>query len=303
MTAVATAETAGRSPQGTDSARRQAPPGHVTRAAKPTPAQHACVSEPPACSGLAATSTPARPPAIRMRRPGAAADRSASPVTTSQAPAAANATVITHRSVAPTAARALTVPAAALNGRGCTVAAIVHPATSSSGAASAETTPSQGTPRSSFPPGVGGAGAALPPHVVLPIILIRPFRSILVRAVEVVYAVDEALRLIDRYEPPAPCYLEVPPRAAVGHGATEAPRGVLFHRYAIDAEGLIASARIVPPTSQNQASIEDDLRRFVADRLGLDDEQLTRQCEQAIRNYDPCISCSTHFLDLTVDRG
>ena len=131
----------------------------------------------------------------------------------------------------------------------------------------------------------------------------NPFRSILVRAVEVVYAVDEALRLIERYEPPAPSYLEVPPRAAVGHGATEAPRGVLFHRYAIDDDGLITSARIVPPTSQNQASIEDDLRRFVADRLDLDDQQLTRQCEQAIRNYDPCISCSTHFLDLTVDRG
>jgi coenzyme F420-reducing hydrogenase alpha subunit len=88
----------------------------------------------------------------------------------------------------------------------------------------------------------------------------NPFRSILVRAVEVVHAVDEALRLIERYEPPAPSYLEVPPRAAVGHGATEAPRGVLFHRYAIDDDGLITSARIVPPTSQNQASIEDDLR-------------------------------------------
>jgi sulfhydrogenase subunit alpha len=124
-----------------------------------------------------------------------------------------------------------------------------------------------------------------------------------VRAVEVVYAVDEALRLIERYEPPAPCHLDVPPRAAIGHGATEAPRGVLFHRYAIDAEGLITSARIVPPTSQNQASIEDDLRRFVAGRLDLDDQQLTSQCEQAIRNYDPCISCATHFLDLTVDRA
>ena len=100
----------------------------------------------------------------------------------------------------------------------------------------------------------------------------NPYRSILVRAVEVVYAVDEALRLIDRYEPPAPCHVDVPPRAATGHGATEAPRGVLFHRYAIDAEGLITSARIVPPTSQNQASIEDDLRRFVASRLDLDDQ-------------------------------
>jgi len=131
----------------------------------------------------------------------------------------------------------------------------------------------------------------------------NPYRSILVRAVEVVYAVDEALRLIERYEPPAPCHVDVPPRAATGHGATEAPRGVLFHRFAIDAEGLITSARIVPPTSQNQASIEDDLRRFVAGRLDLDDQQLTWQCEQAIRNYDPCISCATHFLDLTVDRA
>jgi len=118
-----------------------------------------------------------------------------------------------------------------------------------------------------------------------------------------VYAVDEALRLIDEYEPPARSYVDVPPRAAIGYGATEAPRGVLFHRYSLDADGLITTARIVPPTSQNQASIEDDLRRFVAARLDLDDERLTWQCEQAIRNYDPCISCSTHFLDLTVDRA
>jgi coenzyme F420-reducing hydrogenase alpha subunit len=131
----------------------------------------------------------------------------------------------------------------------------------------------------------------------------NPYRSILVRAVETVYAVDEALRLIDEYEPPARSYVDVPPRAAVGYGATEAPRGVLFHRYSLDADGLITTARIVPPTSQNQASIEDDLRRFVAARLDLDDERLTWQCEQAIRNYDPCISCSTHFLDLTVDRA
>jgi coenzyme F420-reducing hydrogenase alpha subunit len=130
----------------------------------------------------------------------------------------------------------------------------------------------------------------------------NPYRSIVVRAVETVYALDEAIRLIDRYEPPARPYVDVPPRAAVGYGATEAPRGILFHRYGLDADGLITSARIVPPTSQNQAGIEDDLRRFVAGRLDLDDEQLTWQCEQAIRNYDPCISCSTHFLDLTVER-
>jgi coenzyme F420-reducing hydrogenase alpha subunit len=131
----------------------------------------------------------------------------------------------------------------------------------------------------------------------------NPFRSILVRAVELVYAVDEALRLIDAYEPPPRAYVDVPPRAGIGHGATEAPRGTLFHRYTLDPDGSIASARIVPPTAQNQACIENDLRRFVADRLDLDDHDLTHDCEQAIRNYDPCISCATHFLDLTIDRS
>jgi sulfhydrogenase subunit alpha len=131
----------------------------------------------------------------------------------------------------------------------------------------------------------------------------NPFRSIAVRAVELVYAVDEALRLVEAYVPPARPAVDVPPRAGVGSGATEAPRGVLFHRYALAADGSITAARIVPPTSQNQACIEDDLRRFVADRLDLDDHTLTHACEQAIRNYDPCISCATHFLDLTVERS
>jgi sulfhydrogenase subunit alpha len=130
----------------------------------------------------------------------------------------------------------------------------------------------------------------------------NPFRSILVRAVEVVYAIDEALRIIEAYEPPDRPAVDVEPHAGVGYGATEAPRGVLYHRYELDPDGLVTAARIIPPTSQNQAAIEDDLHRFVASRLDLADEQLQWECEQAIRNYDPCISCSTHFLDLTVIR-
>jgi sulfhydrogenase subunit alpha len=130
----------------------------------------------------------------------------------------------------------------------------------------------------------------------------NPFQSIIVRAVEILYAIDEALRIIADYEPPARPAIDVPPRAATGHGVTEAPRGTLFHRYDLDSGGTIRAAVIIPPTSQNQAAIEADLRDFVQARIELDDETLTAQCEQAIRNYDPCISCSTHFLDLTVDR-
>jgi sulfhydrogenase subunit alpha len=131
----------------------------------------------------------------------------------------------------------------------------------------------------------------------------NPFRSIVVRAVEVVCAIEEAMRLIAEYQPPASPSVAVPPRAAVGHGVSEAPRGVLYQRYEFDAAGTILSARIVPPTSQNQAAIEHDLRQFVQARLDLADEPLTSACEQAIRNYDPCISCATHFLTLSVDRA
>ncbi|MEW5702590.1 MAG: Ni/Fe hydrogenase subunit alpha [Candidatus Zixiibacteriota bacterium] len=130
----------------------------------------------------------------------------------------------------------------------------------------------------------------------------NPFRSIIVRAVETVYACDEALRIIGDYEPPPSPAIAVPPRAGTGYACTEAPRGMLYHRYRIDGSGIIRDAKIVPPTAQNQKQIEDDLRRLVQGRLELPQDQLTRQCEQAIRNYDPCISCATHFLRLTIER-
>jgi len=131
----------------------------------------------------------------------------------------------------------------------------------------------------------------------------NPFQSIVVRSVEVLYACEEALRLIDLYEPPQQPFVDVPPRAGTGYGCTEAPRGILYHRYTIDAAGVITEAKIVPPTAQNQKAMEEDLRAFVAPRVDLDHATLTWQCEQAIRNYDPCISCATHFLTLRVDRG
>ena len=130
----------------------------------------------------------------------------------------------------------------------------------------------------------------------------NPFRSIVVRAVEIVEALVEALRIIDGWVDGCDPYVEVTPRAGVGYGASEAPRGVLFHRYALDASGLITDAQIVPPTSQNLAAVEADLREMAEAWTDLDDHALQHRCEQAIRNYDPCISCATHFLDLTVER-
>ena len=129
-----------------------------------------------------------------------------------------------------------------------------------------------------------------------------PFRSIVVRSVELVYACDEALRLIAEYEEPEAPFVRVEPVAGIGYGATEAPRGLLYHRYEISAEGTILDAKIVPPTSQNQLAIEDDLRSVVGRHADRPDDELRNLCEQTIRNYDPCISCATHFLDLRVER-
>ena len=131
----------------------------------------------------------------------------------------------------------------------------------------------------------------------------NPYRSIVVRAVENLYACDEALRIIENYEEPDRAFAPVEPRAGVGYAATEAPRGLLYHRYRTSADGMIEDAQIVPPTSQNQACIEEDLASFVGSFLDMPDLELQHRCEQTVRNYDPCISCATHFLRLDIDRG
>lgn len=131
----------------------------------------------------------------------------------------------------------------------------------------------------------------------------NPFQSIIVRAVETVFACEEALRLIAGYQEPEAPFVPVTPSAATGYACTEAPRGTLYHRYRIDSSGLIRDAKIVPPTSQNQPTIESDLRHLIAEELDLPDAKLQWLAEQAIRNYDPCISCATHFIKLNVDRG
>ncbi|MGD8894434.1 MAG: Ni/Fe hydrogenase subunit alpha [Acidobacteriota bacterium] len=128
----------------------------------------------------------------------------------------------------------------------------------------------------------------------------NPFKSIVVRAVELVFACHEALRIIGSYEPPERPAEPVAPRAGTGHGASEAPRGLLYHRYRIDGSGTVEAAKIVAPTSQNQKTVENDLWHLVPFHLDLPKDELTWRCEQAVRNYDPCISCSAHFLKLEV---
>ena len=141
---------------------------------------------------------------------------------------------------------------------------------------------------------LSGCGLVLPVR--------NPYRSIVVRAIELVHSFAEALRIIDAYQRPQLPFHDLVPADATGHGATEAPRGLLYHRYTMGADALIRDAKIVPPTSQNQARIEKDLVALVPQLLRLDLETGTRRCEQLIRAYDPCISCATHFLRLDIEQ-
>jgi len=133
-----------------------------------------------------------------------------------------------------------------------------------------------------------------------------PFRrvsqGIMARSLEVLHAVDEALSIIDQYDAPKNASVSVSPRAGTGMAVTEAPRGLLYHRYQINEDGTIQVAKIVPPTSQNQRRIEEDLRAFLPHILDRPDEEVALQCEKIVRSYDPCISCATHFLKLHIKK-
>jgi sulfhydrogenase subunit alpha len=131
----------------------------------------------------------------------------------------------------------------------------------------------------------------------------NPFRSIVVRSLETLQACAEAVALLREYEPADRPFVDVQPRAGTGSACTEAPRGLLYHRYRLDAGGRILEATIVPPTSQNQLAIEADLRHVVQDHMDLPTERLAHLCERAVRNHDPCISCAAHFLDLELRRS
>ena len=130
------------------------------------------------------------------------------------------------------------------------------------------------------------------------------YHSIFARAIEMYYAILESIRILEAYKYPELSRAEIQPKAGNGFGCTEAPRGMLWHHYQLNEQGNVTSARIVPPTSQNQARIEEDLR-ISLHKFGLnnDEDKLRTYSEMIIRNYDPCISCATHFLNLKVRRS
>lgn len=131
----------------------------------------------------------------------------------------------------------------------------------------------------------------------------NPFQSIIARALEVIHAYEEALEILRDYRPPRPSRIGYEYCAGQGCAATEAPRGLIYHHYAVDPAGRILTAQIVPPTSQNQRQIERDLQQWLPGILSENEAQVADDCERLIRSYDPCISCSTHFLKLRIERS
>jgi len=129
-----------------------------------------------------------------------------------------------------------------------------------------------------------------------------PFQSILVRALEIVHAIEETAREVNEYEEPVRPSVPYKAKAGTSYGVSEAPRGILYHSYTINGRGQVERAKIVPPTSQNQARMEDDVRLLAPRIMRSGADEARRLSEMAIRNYDPCISCATHFLRLDIRR-
>jgi len=144
--------------------------------------------------------------------------------------------------------------------------------------------------------------ASLAARVGLSVPIKNPYKALLARGLELVQSYAEALEIVCTFQPSGPSHVPVEPRAGEGAGASEAPRGLLFHRYRLDEAGLVETARIVPPTAQNLARIEADLRGLLPGIAGLPDDDISLACEALVRAYDPCISCSTHFLTMDLER-
>ncbi len=131
--------------------------------------------------------------------------------------------------------------------------------------------------------------------------LTNPYKSLIARAIELVQSYEEAIQLVRAYDPTGPAHTELKLQAGEGAGASEAPRGLLYHRYKIDDQGRIKFAKITPPTAQNLPRIEEDLLALAPRLVEMPQDQATLTAEHLVRSYDPCISCATHFLKLKID--
>jgi coenzyme F420-reducing hydrogenase alpha subunit len=129
----------------------------------------------------------------------------------------------------------------------------------------------------------------------------NPYKSLFARAIELVHFYEEAIQLVKAYKPSGPAHVELKLKAGEGAGATEAPRGLLYHRYQIDGNGLIQFAKITPPTAQNLPRIEADLFELAPKITSMPEAEATLTAEHLVRAYDPCISCATHFIKLNVE--
>jgi len=130
-----------------------------------------------------------------------------------------------------------------------------------------------------------------------------PFKSIVARALELVHALDRVKEEVSLYAPPLRPHVGYEYREGTGYGVSEAPRGTLYHSYRVNKKGIIEKAKIVPPTAQNQVRIEEDVKALAPSIVEASPEEGRRLAEMAVRNYDPCISCATHFLRMKIGRS
>ncbi|MCS7150378.1 MAG: Ni/Fe hydrogenase subunit alpha [Caldimicrobium sp.] len=130
----------------------------------------------------------------------------------------------------------------------------------------------------------------------------NPFLSPLIRMLEIVHSVELALEIAKGYIKPKKVPQELKPSEGEGIGITEAPRGILWHHYKFDSQGLITHVNIVTPTSQNLASIELALFKSLSKEKGLEEASIRNRAETMIRNFDPCLPCATHFLEISIKK-
>jgi len=128
----------------------------------------------------------------------------------------------------------------------------------------------------------------------------NPFMNTVAQLVEAVHVVEVSIQMIDELLTKGikPETVKISPKAGKASGCVEAPRGILFHEYEFDRKGHCVGADICIPTNQNHASIQEDFEKFVPEILDEPEDQIRLKLEMLVRSYDPCISCSTHMLEV-----